>query len=143
MTDSLRLAGATKADGSYVFPATTGVRKKTKCPGAQYLSSHNWPCKNGMLQWKPNDHRKPGGEIPCPNKWHQGPGWTAVTDVWVWWRAVESIIRETIHATMPDFITHWRGQWLKVGDSQVAFWTVLTRAAEAQEGWQLMEVEDK
>ena len=31
MTDALRLAGATKADGSYVFPDSTGVRMACPC----------------------------------------------------------------------------------------------------------------
>ena len=48
------------------------LRWKRQCHGAKHNSSNSWPCKNGMLQWHPSSGLQ---EIPCPNDYHQGPGW--------------------------------------------------------------------
>ncbi len=65
------LGTASGKSGACSVCGGTGLRwpslsRAVRCPGATYQSSHRWPCKDGMLQWYPYDHRKEGGEVPCP-----------------------------------------------------------------------------
>ena len=131
----LRLAGAIKADGSYVFSKATGVR--VVCLADDHESM---PCGMEVYgEWT--------GITSFVDNCH-GNRWTAATEGW------EDNIVSSMRFARRD--GYWVGRVVllsgtigevKESDHQhltykAAFFAAACRAGEAHEGWQLLEVKD-
>ena len=154
MTDSQRLAGATKvcrngADGLYLDVDLTGERYTCpECKGTGLV--YVFPDTTGVRVRCPHFLTHPKGE-GFFKQCCQGRGWTAATDGWaeqanqitLWsdndgdWRGSVGLL------TTPPY-THF-GYSEKDDHNrtfQAALMTALCRAVEAHEGWHLMEAPD-
>lgn len=122
MADQLtRLAGATVPNDS------AGVRRDGFTRQYLFGTAARVTCLEPRCNW---DNMRT--EQPC-----QGRGWTAATDGWVWWQAIEST-----NLSLEQLVADWHEKWLSRFplDPKAAFVAALEQTVRAIPG---VEMEDE